>query len=180
MVGGLRRVILMADCPPVANKALCARRTAWRLSAVVAGLAALVGCSSDRFSGSSGLGGMGGPSSGPPPSTAPTGKVTVAPLDAPGSGQPNGVDMAGRWFLAASGSGMCAMTFNAAPGAVEGGIAPEGGCPGNFFTSRQWALNQGALVIRDHNGAPLVQLASVGPGRFEGRTAAGEVISLAR
>jgi Protease inhibitor Inh len=145
---------------------------------VVAGLAALGGCASERFSGTGDWTGHNSPAA---TAIAPTGKVTAEPLDPPkGAGQTATVDMGGRWFLAASGSGMCAMTFNAAPGAVEGAIAPEGGCPGNFFTSRQWALSQGALVIRDHNGAPLVQLASVGPDRFEGRTAAGEVISLAR
>jgi len=174
----------MAGCGRAANKTnktVRGRLPAWRLSAVVAGLAALVGCTSDRFSGMAGIGGMSGQGSPAATAIAPTGKVTAAPLEAPGgAGQAAAVDMAGRWFLAASGSGMCAMTFNAGPGAVEGGIAPEGGCPGNFFTSRQWALSQGALVIRDHNGAPLVQLASVGPGRIEGETATGEVISLAR
>jgi len=155
---------------------VCGRLPAWRLSAVAAGLAALCGCTSDRFSA---IGGLSGQNDAAATTTAPTGKVTAAPLDPPGGGSTT-VDMGGRWFLAASGVGMCAMTFNATPGALEGAIAPEGGCPGNFFTSRQWALSQGALVIRDHNGAPLVQLASVGPNRFEGRTAAGEVISLAR
>jgi hypothetical protein len=165
----------MAGCRRVANNGW---PPAWRLSAVVAGLAALAGCASDRLTG---MGGMSGQNNPEATAIAPTGKVTAAPLEAPGgAGQTATVDMGGRWFLAASGSGVCAMTFSVTPGAVEGGIAPEGGCPGNFFTSRQWALSQGALVIRDHNGAPLVQLASVGAGRFEGRTAAGEVISLAR
>ena len=166
----------MAGCRRVAHKFVCGQLPAWRLSAVVASLAALWGCTSDRFST---IGGMSDQNNAPATTTAPTGKVTAAPLDPP-EGASTTVDMGGRWFLAASGVGMCAMTFNATPGALEGAIAPEGGCPGNFFTSRQWALSQGALVIRDHNGAPLVQLASVGPNRFEGRTAAGEAISLAR
>jgi hypothetical protein len=165
----------MAGCCGIARRIFCRWLPAWRLSVVAAGLAAVGGCASERFSG---LGDHNGPAA---TAIAPTGKVTAEPLDPPkGAAQTSAVDMGGRWFLAASGSGMCAMTFNAAPGAVEGAIAPEGGCPGNFFTSRQWALSQGALVIRDHNGAPLVQLASVGPDRFEGRTASGEVISLAR
>jgi hypothetical protein len=168
----------MAGCRRVAHKTVCGWLPAWRLSAVVAGLAALGGCASDRFSG---MGDLHGQNNAAATAIAPAGKVTAEPLDPPkGAAQTAAVDMGGRWFLAASGSGMCAMTFNATPGAVEGGIAPEGGCPGNFFTSRQWVLSQGALVIRDHNGAPLVQLASVGPDRFEGRTAAGEVVSLAR
>jgi len=168
----------MAGCRRVAHKMVCGRLPAWRLSAVVAGLAALCGCTSDRFSA---IGGLNGQNDAAATTTAPTGKVTAAPLEPPGGGSQSAtVDMGGRWFLAASGVGMCAMTFNAIPGALEGAIAPEGGCPGNFFTSRQWVLSQGALVIRDHNGAPLVQLASDGPNRFEGRTTAGEVISLAR
>lgn len=172
----------MAGCGRAANgtnKPLCRWLPAWRLSAVVAGLAALAGCASDRLSEMAGVGAMSGQPAAA--ANAPIGKVIAAPLEAPGgAGQTAAVDMTGRWFLAEAGSGMCAMTFNAGPGAAEGGIAPEGGCPGNFFTSRQWALSQGALVIRDHNGAPLVQLASVGPGRFEGRTPTGEMISLAR
>jgi hypothetical protein len=168
----------MAGCHGVARRIVCRWLPAWRLSAVVAGLAALGGCASERFSG---VGDWSGHNSPAATAIAPTGKVTAEPLDPPkGAAQTGAIDMGGRWFLAASGSGMCAMTFNATPGAVEGAIAPEGGCPGNFFTSRQWALSQGALVIRDHNGAPLVQLASVGPDRFEGRTASGEMISLAR
>ena len=60
-----------------------------------------------------------------------------------------------------------------ARGAGEGTIAPEGGCPGNFYTSRKWTFEQGALVIRDHNGQPLAQLALAGPGRFEGKATNG-------
>ena len=35
---------------------------------------------------------------------------------------------------------------------------PDGGCPGNFYTSRQWAMEQNALVIRDNKNQPLAQL----------------------
>jgi hypothetical protein len=72
------------------------------------------------------------------------------------------------------------MTFTAATGAAEGTIAPEGGCPGNFFTSRRWLFEQGSLVIRDHNGQSLTQLKQDQTGRFEGQTAKGELIWLAR
>ena len=67
--------------------------------------------------------------------------------------------MAGRWQLAAIGSSACTMTFSGGPGAADGTIAPEGGCPGNFFTSRKWTFEQGQLLIRDHTGAPLGELA---------------------
>ncbi|MEJ0076126.1 MAG: AprI/Inh family metalloprotease inhibitor [Alphaproteobacteria bacterium] len=87
--------------------------------------------------------------------------------------------MAGRWLLA-SGPAQCGMNFGGAPEAPEGTIAPEGGCPGNFYTSRKWTFDQTGLVIRDHNGQPLAQLALAGPGRFEGKATAGASITLAR
>ena len=53
------------------------------------------------------------------------------------------------------------MTFGAAtPAAADGTIAPEGGCPGKFYTSRKWTYDQAGLTIRDHNGQPLAQLAA--------------------
>ena len=72
------------------------------------------------------------------------------------------------------------MTFGAAGrGAVEGTIAPEGGCPGKFFTSRKWTFEQGSLVMRDHNGQPLAQLSGAG-GRFDGKATSGEPVTLTR
>jgi Protease inhibitor Inh len=70
------------------------------------------------------------------------------------------------------------MTF--AAGKAEGTTAPEGACPGNFFTSRRWVFDQGALVIRNHRGEALVQPALAAPGRFEGQARTGEQVSLAR
>ena len=91
------------------------------------------------------------------------------------------IDMAGRWMLSSPGAGLCAMNFTGQPTAFEGRIAPEGGCPGNFFTSRGWALDQGSLVIKDHTGKPLASLpASTPPGSFEGIAASGLPITLAR
>jgi hypothetical protein len=87
--------------------------------------------------------------------------------------------MAGRWVLA-SGPSQCGMNFGGTPEASEGTIAPEGGCPGNFYTSRKWTFEQGSLVVRDHNGAPLGQLALAGPGRFEGKATNGVQVTLAR
>ena len=87
--------------------------------------------------------------------------------------------MAGRWVLA-SGPSQCGMNFGGAAEAPDGTIAPEGGCPGNFYTSRKWVFQEGALLIRDHTGAQLAQLALVGPGRFEGKAASGAPITLAR
>jgi hypothetical protein len=88
--------------------------------------------------------------------------------------------MAGRWLLGSAGSGQCNMTFGGNAGAGEGTIAPEGGCPGNFFTSRKWTFEAAGLVIRDHTGAALAQLAQAGPGRFEGQAAGGLQVTLSR
>jgi hypothetical protein len=88
--------------------------------------------------------------------------------------------MAGRWQLAAVGTPPCVMNFVAASGDGEGAIQPEGGCPGNFYTSRKWTFEQGALVIRDHNGQPLGQLAHASPGRFDGKATNGQPLTLGR
>jgi hypothetical protein len=95
---------------------------------------------------------------------------------APASAPP--VNLAGRWLLTSPGRGQCNMTFGAAsPSASEGTIAPAGGCPGKFFTSRKWTYEQGSLVIRDHTGKPLAQLTRSGGG-FDGKATAGEPVAL--
>ena len=72
------------------------------------------------------------------------------------------------------------MNFGSAPGADQGTIAPEGGCPGKFFTSRKWAFEHGALIIRDHKGEALAQLSFSG-GRFAGQVSGGGAeLSLSR
>jgi hypothetical protein len=116
-----------------------------------------------------------------PLAAAPTDRVAAAPLAAPGG--PRGappVNMAGRWTLNSPGAGTCAMNFAGAQGAAEGTIAPEGGCPGNFFTSRKWVFEQDGLVIRDHTGKPLAQLAVVSPSRLDGQSTSGQPVMLAR
>jgi len=128
--------------------------------------AALAGCSSDGIMRSA-------TSEAPPP--PPTGQT--APRATP---TPPPVDMAGRWQLASTAGGACAMVFTASAGSGEGTIAPQGGCPGKFFTSRRWVYDQDALVIRDHKGEPLARLAFSPPARFEGQAAPGETISLSR
>jgi hypothetical protein len=88
--------------------------------------------------------------------------------------------MGGRWQLSAPGQSQCVMNFNAGAAEGEGTIAPEGGCPGNFYTSRKWTFEQGSLVIRDHTGAPLGQLALASPGRFDGKATNGQAVLLSR
>jgi hypothetical protein len=118
---------------------------------------------------------LAGCASKPPPEPP----VAAAPPPPPPLPPPPPVDLAGRWRLAATGGGACFMTFGNAAGAIQGTIAPEGGCPGNFFTSRKWTFEHGALIIRDHKGQPLAQV-SFSDGRFAGQATAGGEISLSR
>ena len=87
--------------------------------------------------------------------------------------------MVGRWMLAAPNSPVCGMNFGGAPGAREGSVAPEGGCPEKFFMSRRWTFEQDRLTINDSENNPLAQLNLTG-GRFEGRSTSGTPITLAR
>jgi Protease inhibitor Inh len=108
------------------------------------------------------LGACAGNPLGPTPETAPL---------------PN-IDMSGRWILATSNAPSCGMNFTAA-GAQEGAIAPEGGCPGKFFTSRHWTLEHDALTINDHQDRPLAHL-KFANGHFEGKANAGTPVTLSR
>lgn len=146
----------MIDCP--------AARVFVGVLALTAGLA-LAGCSVGTLSGII--------SSDPSDAASATG--AAAP-----SGPPPAVDMAGRWVLATPGAGNCGMNFAAAPGAREGTIAPEGGCPGKFFTSRRWAVEQNAIIIRNHAGEMLAQFSVAEPSRLQGQAANGEQVSLTR
>jgi hypothetical protein len=128
--------------------------------------ALLAVCSgSDRFSFDSG-------SSNSPPGggTPASGSPAVAPP----------LNLAGRWTLSSTGASSCAMTFGANPNATEGTIAPAGGCPFNFYTSRKWTYTETGLTIRDHNAQTLAQLAPAEPNRFEGKTSSGQDIALSR
>ena len=133
------------------------RCTAISAAVMVAILAALGGCTSSP----------------PQPETA------AAPSPPPPPPPPP-VALGGRWRLSQTGAGGCFMNFGSAPGADQGTIAPEGGCPGKFFTSRRWTFEQGALIIRDHKGEALAQL-SFSNGRFAGEgSGGGAELSLSR
>ncbi len=71
------------------------------------------------------------------------------------------------------------MTFTDETGATDGKIAPAGGCPGNFFTSRKWTYEHGALIVRDFKAQNLTELTFSGD-YFEGKDADGGQITLAR
>jgi hypothetical protein len=97
----------------------------------------------------------------------------------PTAAQPQEFTMAGRWMLAAPNAPVCGMNFSVASGARAGKVAPEGGCPENFYLSRTWALEQDALVINDDENNPLGRLKLAG-GRFEGQSTAGTPLTLSR
>jgi len=114
---------------------------------------------------------LGSGSDSPPAANPPAGPAAKPP---PAS-------MAGRWTLSATGSTSCGMTFGASnPDSTEGTIAPGGGCPFNFFTSRKWSYTEAGLTLRDHTAQALVQLVPAGPNRFEGKTGAGQDVALSR
>jgi Protease inhibitor Inh len=106
---------------------------------------------------------------------------TANPAPAGPTAKPAPVNMAGRWTFTAPGSTSCAMTFGSSgPDATEGTIAPGGGCPFGFFTSRKWNYTEAGLTVRDHTAQALAQLAPAGPNRFEGKTNAGQDVALSR
>ncbi len=133
----------------------------FRTSALLLAVLALPACSGTLFPTTYELPGMGATPAPPAPAAAPS------------------TNLAGRWTLAQPGRGQCVMTFGAQPGATEGTIAPQGGCPGKFFTSRKWSYDASGLLMSNHNSEPLARLSASG-GRFEGRATAGDTITLTR
>lgn len=85
----------------------------------------------------------------------------------------------GRWILSAPNAPSCGLEFGCAAGARAGSVAPDGGCPGNFYMSRRWAIESGVLTITGQESQPLAQLKVVGT-RFEGQSSAGTPITLSR
>ena len=130
-------------------------------------LAALAACTNTaRF------GGEPETAAAPPPEASPP----AAPAPEPPKGPP--IDLAGKWKLSVAGSGSCLMTLTANPGASDGKIAPAGGCPDNFFTSRKWTYQSDKLTIRDFKGQALAEL-SFADGQFADKTSR-DPITLAR
>ncbi len=87
--------------------------------------------------------------------------------------------MPGRWMLAAPNAPACGMNFTGKPGANEGTVAPEGGCPERFFTSRRWSLQQGSLTISDDENNQLAQF-SFSEGRFTGKSSSDTPLTMTR
>jgi hypothetical protein len=88
------------------------------------------------------------------------------------------VNMSGRWRLVSIKGAACAMTFTSE--GTEGSIAPEGGCPANFYTSRRWVFDQGSLIIQDHNRKTLVAMKQNPSGSFDGELSNRELVRLER
>ena len=63
--------------------------------------------------------------------------------------------------------------------AQQGTVSPDGGCPGKFFLSRYWTLQQGTLTISDQDRQPLAQLSVTDDG-YVGQATAGPSVSLSR
>ncbi len=144
--------------------------TGTKIAALLCALAAVGACTNTaRFGG-----GEPETAAAPPPPASPP----VAAPAPPSPAQPPPVDLAGKWKLSAAGSA-CLLTLTDEPGATDGKIAPAGGCPGDFFTSRKWTFDHDALMIHDYKGQMLVQLSFTG-GHFEGKDANGAAITLAR
>ncbi|HEY1981245.1 MAG TPA: AprI/Inh family metalloprotease inhibitor [Xanthobacteraceae bacterium] len=125
---------------------------------------------------SSGTGSGSGPTTSIAGSPADQAAAVAAPPSPPA---PPPVDLAGRWKLSVTGGSACAVTLGDSAGASEGSIAPAGGCPGKFFTSRKWTFEHDRLVIRDHKGEVLVEL-SFADGHFQGQGSAGAAVTLTR
>jgi hypothetical protein len=142
-----------------------------KAAAALLAFAALAACSGGNLLGSQ-------PE--PPPAAA---EPAPPPVPAP---TPPPVDLAGRWQFSAATGGSCSMNFAGAantPAAddatPQGTIAPAGGCPGDFFTSRKWTFEHGSLIMRDFKGRPLARLSYTGE-RFEGEDASLGALSLSK
>jgi hypothetical protein len=145
----------------------------WRAvkgAALLIVLAALAACTSTaRFGGEPDV-----------TAAAPPAPAATAEPSSPSPPAPPPVDLAGKWKLSAAAGGACVMTFGNAPNTVNTGtIAPAGGCPGNFFTSRKWSFEGNMLDIRDYKGAVLAQL-SFADGGFGGKDTNAGALTLVR
>ena len=85
----------------------------------------------------------------------------------------------GRWILSAPNAPSCGLEFGGAADARSGSVAPDGGCPGNFYMSRHWVIEGGVLTITGGENQALAQLKLAG-NRFEGQSIAGVPVTLAR
>ena len=85
----------------------------------------------------------------------------------------------GRWILSTANAPTCGLEFSGAAGGRTGSVSPDGGCPGKFYTSRRWSMDEGAIAITDAENRPLAHFRLVGD-RYEGQSTNGTLMTLSR
>ena len=90
-----------------------------------------------------------------------------------------GLTIPGRWILSTTNAPTCGLEFGGAASGRTGSISPDGGCPGKFYTSRHWSMDDGAITIADAENQPLAHFRLVGD-RYEGQSTSGTPMTLSR
>jgi hypothetical protein len=85
----------------------------------------------------------------------------------------------GRWTLSTANAPTCGLQFGGAASGRTGSVSPDGGCPGKFYTSRRWSMDDGAITITDAENQPLAHFRLVGD-RYEGQSTSGTPMTLSR
>jgi protease inhibitor Inh len=85
----------------------------------------------------------------------------------------------GRWILSTANAPTCGLEFGGAAGGRGGSVSPDGGCPGKFYMSRRWSMEDGAITITDAENQPLAHFRLVGD-RYEGQSTGGTSMTLSR
>lgn len=75
----------------------------------------------------------------------------------------------------------CDIRFDGAPGQMQGTVVPDGGCPGDFYMSRNWTFTPDTrtLTIADAKKQPLAQLKLSG-AQLSGQSTTGMPVTLLR
>lgn len=87
-------------------------------------------------------------------------------------------EMVGAWRVSTEGAD-CQM-FMALTRWSTGFRAASRGCPGDTASVSSWNISGNRVVLSDSGGNQVATLFSSGTGRFDGQTASGRAISLAR
>jgi hypothetical protein len=85
----------------------------------------------------------------------------------------------GRWILSTANAPTCGLEFGGAASGRAGSVSPDGGCPGKFYMSRRWLLDDSAITITDAENQPLAHFRLVGD-RYEGQSTTGTPMTLSR
>lgn len=82
-------------------------------------------------------------------------------------------------MLAAPNAPPCGLEFRASSAGNGGSLTPDGGCPGQFYKSRRWTLEDGKLAIKTDGDEILARL-DFTDGHFRGSSDAGQDVTLVR